>query len=195
MPRKPVAAVLIATLIALLLPFSLALATTAFAQEPEPPTGEPQPGLPEEPEEPGPEPEEPEPAPPAGEAPGTGGGTLPRTGWDDAVLYFCFGIVLLLVGARLHVLTRIREVGERVSARLKRRTTDQALREALEPIRVARMSRPDPDADPGPLHVEPSTPTARRLTGVTSDGPVDERAAERTADPAGVDPHATPAHH
>ena len=194
MPRKPVAAVLIATLIALLLPFSLALATAAFAQEPEPPTGEPQPGLPEEPEPE--EPAEPEEPPPAGEAPGTGGGgTLPRTGWEDALLYTGLGVLLILAGARLRVLTRIREVGERVTARLKRRTTDQALREALEPIRVARMSRPDPDADPGPLHVEPSTPTARRLTGVASGGPADEGPAERAPEPAGIDPHATPANH
>ena len=151
MPRKPVAAVLIATLIALLLPFSLAVATSAFAQEPEPPSGEPQPGLPEEPEEPA-EPEEPLPEEPAGEAPGTGtGGELPRTGWDGT-LYFAIGIVLLLAGARLRVITRIREVGERVAARIRRRSTDEALREALEPIRVARMSRRTP------------TPTRARCT-------------------------------
>jgi hypothetical protein len=64
------------------------------------------------------------------------------------------------------VLTRIRDAGRRMSARLRRRPTDVALREALEPIRAARLSPPAPDPDPGPLHVEPSTPTARRLTGV-----------------------------
>jgi hypothetical protein len=31
---------------------------------------------------------------------------------------------------------------------------------------VARLSPPTPDPDVGPLHVEPSTPTARRMTSV-----------------------------
>ncbi|HZB75232.1 MAG TPA: hypothetical protein VE526_03325, partial [Solirubrobacteraceae bacterium] len=70
---------------------------------------------------------------------------------------------LLLAGARLRVLTRIKNVVERV----RRRNTETALREALEPIRAARLSPPAPDPDPGPLYVEPSTPTARRLTGVS----------------------------
>jgi hypothetical protein len=151
-----VAAVLALTVLALSLPFSLALAVSAFAQEPEPPTGEPQPS----PEPPTTVPEEP-PTPPTGEQPGAGGGQLPRTGWD-ALLYFALGVALLLGGARLRVLTRIREVVQRV----RRRSTETALREALEPIRAARLSPPEPDPDPGPLHVEPSTPTARRLTGV-----------------------------
>lgn len=157
-----VAAVLAATLFALCLPFSLAVASAAFAQEPEPPTGEPQPGNPEEPQEPG-APEQPTPEQPAGEQPGAEfGGQLPRTGWD-ALAYFAFGLVLLLAGARLRVLTRIREVVQRV----RRRSTETALREALEPIRAARLSPPEPDPDPGPLHVEPSTPTARRrMAGV-----------------------------
>jgi hypothetical protein len=154
-----VAAVLALTVLALSLPFSLAIAASAFAQEPEPPIGEPQPTPPEEPPETVPE-EEPLP-PPTGEQPGTGGGQLPRTGWD-ALLYFALGVMLLLGGARLRVLTRIREVVQRV----RRRSTETALREALEPIRAARLSPPEPDPDPGPLHVEPSTPTARRLTGV-----------------------------
>lgn len=139
------------------MPLTLAIASSAFAQEPEPPTGEPQ--------EPGGEPQEPGgevPEEPTGEAPGTtGGGTLPRTGWD-AFLYFGLGVALLLAGARLRVLTRIKQVVERV----RRRNTQRALREALEPIRAARLSPPTPAPDPGPLHVEPSTPTARRLTGV-----------------------------
>jgi hypothetical protein len=153
-----VAAVLALTVLALSLPFSLAIAASAFAQEPEPPTGEPQPTpTPEEPT-----PEEPTPEQPTGEQPsGETGGQLPRTGWD-ALVYLALGIALLLAGARLRVLTRIREVVQRV----RRRSTEAALREALEPIRVARLSPPEPDADPGPLHVEPSTPTARRLTGV-----------------------------
>jgi hypothetical protein len=157
MHRKSVAVVLIATLVALTLPLSLAIATSAFAQEPEPPTGGPQ--EPEPPEEP--TPEEPTPEEPTGEQPGTVGGELPRTGWD-ALLYFALGAGLLLLGARLRVLTRIKQVVERV----RRRNTEVALREALEPIRAARLSPPTPDPDPGPLHVEPSTPTAKRLTGV-----------------------------
>ena len=153
-----VAAVLALTVLALSLPFSLAIAASAFAQEPEPPIGEPQPT----PEEPEPTPEEPTPEEPTGEQPGAEpGGQLPRTGWD-ALLYFILGAALLLAGARLRVLTRIKQVVQRV----RRRNTQAALREALEPIRAARLSPPQPDADPGPLHVEPSTPTARRLTGV-----------------------------
>jgi hypothetical protein len=155
---SPVAAILVLTTIALSLPFTLAITASAFAQEPEPPGGEPQPPG----EEPGPE--EPTTTVPetGGEAPGTGGGQLPRTGWD-ALLYFTFGVALLLVGARLRVLTRIKQVVERVR---RRRAPEVALREALEPIRAARLSPPSPDPDVGPLHVEPSTPTARRLTGV-----------------------------
>lgn len=160
---RSVAVVVLATLLALCLPLTLAVATSAFAQEPEPPSGEPQPG---EPEEPTPTPEEPTGETPPGDVGGeTGGGTLPRTGWD-AALYLSIGIVLLLAGARLRVLTRIREVGQRVSARLRRRPPDARLREALEPIRAARLSPPSPDPDPAPLHVAPSTPTAKRLTGV-----------------------------
>jgi hypothetical protein len=155
---SPVATILVLTAIALSLPFTLAIASSAFAQEPEPPSGEPQePGG--QPQEPGEEPTTTVPET-GGEAPTTGG-QLPRTGWD-AGLYFAIGLVLLLVGARLRVLTRIKQVVQRV----RRRNTEAALREALEPIRVARLSPPGQDPDPGPLHVEPSTPTARRATGV-----------------------------
>lgn len=157
-----VAAVVALTVIALSLPFSLAIAASAFAQEPEPPTGEPQP-TPEEPAPEEPTPEEPTGEQPTGEQPAAEtGGQLPRTGWD-ALVYLALGVGLLLAGARLRVLTRIREVVQRV----RRRSTETALREALEPIRAARLSPPQPDPDPGPLHVEPSTPTAKRLTGVT----------------------------
>jgi len=157
---SPVAAVLVLAAIALSLPFTLAITASAFAQEPEPPTGEPQePGG--QPQEPG---EEPTTTTPTGEAPGTTGGQLPRTGWD-ALLYFAIGAALLLAGARLRVLTRIKEVVQRV----RRRNTEAALREALEPIRVARLSPPGQADDPGPLHVEPSTPTARRAAGVGAD--------------------------
>jgi hypothetical protein len=155
-----VAAVLALTVIALSLPFSLAIAASAFGQEPEPPTGEPQP-TPEEPTPEEPTPEEPTPQEPTGEEPAAEtGGQLPRTGWD-ALLYFTLGAGLLLAGARLRVITRIKQVVQRV----RRRNTQAALREALEPIRAARLSPPEPNADPAPLHVEPSTPTARRLTG------------------------------
>ena len=152
MRRPPsVAVIVVMTLVALCLPLSLALAASAFAQEPNPPTGGPQ------------EPTGTETTPtttaPTGEQPTTG--QLPRTGWD-ALLYFALGVALLLAGARLRVLTRIKEVVQRV----RRRNTEVALREALEPIRAARLSPPQPDPDMGPLHVEPSTPTARRLTGV-----------------------------
>jgi hypothetical protein len=153
---SPVAAVLVLTALALSLPFMLAITASALAQEPEPPSGEPQPPG-EEPQPPGEEPTTTVPE----TAPGTGGGALPRTGWD-ALLYFALGVALLLVGARLRVLTRIKEVVQRV----RRRNTEAALREALEPIRVARLSPPGQDPDPGPLHVDPSTPTARRSVGL-----------------------------
>ena len=156
--RSPVAAVLVLTAIALSLPFTLTITASALAQEPEPPTGGPQ--------EPGGEPQEPgqEPTTTGGEVPGTTGGELPRTGWD-AFVYFAMGVLLLLLGARLRVLTRIKEVVQRV----RRRNTETALRDALEPIRVARLSPPGQDDDLGTLHVEPSTPTARRAAGVGAD--------------------------
>jgi LPXTG-motif cell wall-anchored protein len=156
---SPVPAVLVLTIVALSLPFTLAVATSAFAQEPQPPTGGPQqPGG--QPQQPG---EQPTTTTPTPQAPATE--QLPRTG-SDAALYFAIGIVLLLVGARLRVLTRIKEVVDRV----RRRKPEVALREALEPIRVARLSPPGQDPASGPLHVEPSTPTARRAAGVGSTG-------------------------
>jgi hypothetical protein len=155
--RRPpsVATILALTVVALAIPLSLALAASAFAQEPEPPGGEPQP--------PTTTPTTPTTTTPTGGEQPTTTGQLPRTGWD-ALLYFALGVGLLLAGARLRVLTRIKQVVQRV----RRRNTEVALREALEPIRAARLSPPkaEPDPDMGPLHVEPSTPTARRLTGV-----------------------------
>jgi hypothetical protein len=166
MPRSSsVVAVLALTALALALPFSFAIAASAFAQEPPPPNGEPQPT----PEPPTTTPEEPPTTTsPTGGQPGATGGQLPRTGWD-ALLYLALGVALLLGGARLRVVTRIREAVQRV----RRRSTQTALREALEPIRAARLSPPEADPDPGPLHVEPSTPTARRLTGVGATHPGD----------------------
>lgn len=153
MRRSPsVAVIVVMTIVALCLPLSLALAASAFAQEPEPPGGGPQ-------EPTGTDTTPTTTTPTGGEQPATE--QLPRTGWD-ALLYFALGVGLLLAGARLRVLTRIKEVVQRV----RRRNTEVALREALEPIRAARLSPPQPDPDMGPLHVEPSTPTARRLTGV-----------------------------
>src|SRR5688572_1000474 len=99
---SPVATILVLALVALAMPLTLAVASSAFAQEPEPPDGEPQPPSPEPPS-----PEPPAPTPPDGEQPTTGGGSLPRTGWD-ALLYFSLGVGLLLAGARLRVLTRIK---------------------------------------------------------------------------------------
>lgn len=142
------------TIVALSLPLSLALATSAFAQEPNPPTGGPQ-------EPTGTDTTPTTTSPTGGQQPTTTTGQLPRTGWD-ALLYFALGAGLLLAGARLRVLTRLKAVVQRV----RRRNTEVALREALEPIRAARLSPRQPDPDMGPLHVEPSTPTARRLTGV-----------------------------
>jgi hypothetical protein len=151
MRRPPsVAVILVLTAVALSLP----LAGSAFAQAPPPPGGEPQPPT-------GTDTTPTTTTPTGGEQPTTTTGQLPRTGWD-ALLYFALGAGLLLAGARLRVLTRIKEVVQRV----RRRNTEVALREALEPIRAARLSPPSQDPDMGPLHVEPSTPTARRMTGV-----------------------------
>jgi len=151
---SPVATILVLTTIALSLPLTLAITASSFAQEPEPPAGEPQPPG-EEPTPPG---EEPTVTTPTG---GIGDETLPRTGWD-ALLFFGIGAVLLLAGRRLHVVTRIKQVVQRVT----RRNKEVALREALEPIRAARLSPPGSDPPDDPLHVEPSTPTARRSVGL-----------------------------
>jgi hypothetical protein len=140
---------------AILVVLSFTFATPAFAQEPNPPGGGPQ-------EPTGTETTPTTTTPTGGEQPTTTTGQLPRTGWD-ALLYFALGVALLLAGARLRVLTRIKQVYDRV---VHRRKPEVALREALEPIRAARLSPPKPDPDMGPLHVEPSTPTARRMTGV-----------------------------
>src|SRR3954451_5833457 len=167
MRRPPsVAVILVLTAVALSLPLTLALTASAFAQEPEPPGGGPQPPT-------GTDTTPTTTTPTGGEQPTTTTGQLPRTGWD-ALLYFALGVALLLAGARLRVLTRIKEAVQRV----RPRNTEVALREALEPmlgapprasaepIRAARLSPPQPDPEMGPLPVKPRTPTARRLTGV-----------------------------
>ncbi len=66
---------------------------------------------------------------------------------------FALGAGLLLAGSRPGA-DRLKAVVQRV----RRRNTEVALREALEPIRAARLSPRRPDPDMGPLHVEPSTP-------------------------------------
>jgi len=136
-----------------------ALAATAApvvtAQEPEPPSGEPQPNGPGEPPD---GPEEP------GGVPGAGGGALPRTGIDAGWLALA-GVVLLLLGARLRVLTRMREVIRRYrSAKVALREELEALMEAGADEDAVRVTRPPP--------VEPSTPVARSGAGrpVTSRG-------------------------
>ncbi len=91
--RRPssVAAIVVMTIVALSLPLSLALATSAFAQEPNPPTGGPQ-------EPTGTDTTPTTTSPTGGQQPTTTTGQLPRTGWD-ALLYFALGAGLLLAGA------------------------------------------------------------------------------------------------
>jgi hypothetical protein len=123
------------------------------SQPPEPQPGEPQPGTPPEPENGTP------PEAPGGEAPTTGGGLLPRTGLGAGWIAL-IGIALLLVGIRLRVVTRIKEV-------VRRYVTPKArLRESLEELRAAGVAEERRRADLGP-HVEPSTPTARRMADVS----------------------------
>jgi hypothetical protein len=108
---------------------------------------------------------------PGGEQPAAGGGGLPRTGLD-ALRLLVIGVILLLVGARLRVLTRIREIPRRIAAR--RRRTDVALREAVENLRQpppnSDWAFPDPDA-PAPTGVLPSTAVARRTARMADGDP------------------------
>jgi hypothetical protein len=121
------------------------------SQPPEPPSGEPQPGTPTEPTEPG--------APGApGEAPAPGGGLLPRTGLGAGWIAL-IGVGLLLLGIRLRVISRIREVVRRYV------TPKMRLRQSLEELRAAGVEEERRLAELGP-QVEPSTPTARRMADV-----------------------------
>jgi hypothetical protein len=124
-----------------------------FAQASQPPPepgGEPQPGTPTEPTEPV------TPGEPGVEAPG--GELLPRTGLGAGWIAL-IGIALLLLGIRLRVITRIKEVVRRyVTPRIK-------LRESLEELRAAGVEEERRRAELGP-QVEPSTPTARRIADV-----------------------------
>ena len=124
-----------------------------FAQASQPPPepgGEPQPGTPTEPTEPV------TPGEPGVEAPG--GGLLPRTGLGAGWIAL-IGIALLLLGIRLHVITRIKEVVRRYV------TPKMRLRQSLEELRAAGVEEERRLAEHGP-QVEPSTPTARRMADV-----------------------------
>ena len=149
MPRHLLAAL---ALVAVLV-FALAAPALAQEEQPTPPGGEPQPGAPQEPPaDPG-QPETPGTA--GGEAPATGGGSLPYTGLE-ALWIALAGIALLLAGARLRVLTRLREAVRRY------RTPKSALQDSLEQLR-AEGAEEERRATRGPPPVEPSTPGARRM--------------------------------
>ena len=133
-PRSTLAFVLAASLAASL----AAPASPAFAQEPNPPTGGPQ-------EPTGTETTPTTTSPTGGQQPTTTG-QLPRTGWD-AALYFALGMVLLLAGARLRVLTRIKQVVQRV----RRVGHDQAAADQAEAARVGLLH--------AQAHVQPAAAT------------------------------------
>lgn len=121
------------------------------SQPPPEPGGEPQPGTPTEPTEPV-TPGEP------GASPGAGGGLLPRTGLGAGWIAL-IGIALLLLGVRLRVISRIKEVVRRYV------TPKMRLRQSLEELRAAGVDEERRHAELGP-QVEPSTPTARRMADV-----------------------------
>jgi hypothetical protein len=142
---------LILALVAVAPPAASAQTSDYYAQAsqpPEPPSGEPQPGTPTEPTEPG--------AP--GETPAPGGGLLPRTGLGAGWIAL-IGVALLLLGIRLRVISRIREVVRRYV------TPKMRLRQSLEELRAAGVEEERRLAELGP-QVEPSTPTARRMADV-----------------------------
>jgi hypothetical protein len=122
------------------------------AQEPEPPSGEPQPGGPDEPSD---EPDEP--LVPGGTGTVDTTGALPRTGLDAFPIAFA-GIILLLLGWRLHLFARVREVIRRL------RTPKEALREELETLLEAGAERERVYAASSERPVEPATAVARRAT-------------------------------
>ena len=125
--RRLFALALVLTLFAALPPVAAAQGSDYYAQAsqpPEPPGGEPQPGTPTEPTDPT------TPGTPGGEAPAGGGGLLPRTGLGAGWIAL-IGIALLFLGARLHVIARIREVVRRYV------TPKTRLRESLEELRAA----------------------------------------------------------
>ncbi len=130
----------------------------ASQNQPEEPKGEPQPNGPDEPEAP----EEPGDEEPGVETPGVGAeGQLPRTGLE-ALRIAAFGILLLLSGARLRVIARVREVRDRVRRRL---SPERRLRESLEQLREEAAELAPPEVEPSVARVEPATHTARRGAG------------------------------
>jgi hypothetical protein len=148
MSRLPLALLAILAVLLLVAPAALAQDSPSAAQQPPEPNGEPQPDGPTEPTEPT------EPIEPG--QPGTTA-RLPRTGLDGFRIAG-IGILLLLVGARLRVVARVKQViRRRLSARAR-------LREELEQLRLAAELSP-PEAEPTVARVEPTTPTARRMAG------------------------------
>ena len=147
------------------------VATVAQEPEPDPESGEEQPG------DPGGEPQPPtgdEPVEvPGDEAPATGGG-LPRTGLE-ALKLALLGFVLLLVGARLRVVIKRRQVppaavaadglphdAPAVSAMDAEEPEDEYVDEDEDVTEVRDgWSFPDPD-EPAPTGLLPSTAMARR---------------------------------
>ena len=156
MQRLVLLAVVLSAALLLGAPLSLAQDPTPPGEQPGEPQGEPQPGGPDEPDEPGGE-------EPGVEQPGLGTpgaeSQLPRTGLEVLGIA-ALGILLLLAGARLRVVARVREVRERVRRRL---SPELRLRESLERLRE-EASR-SPEVEPRVVRVEPKTPTARRIAG------------------------------
>ena len=93
-----------------------------------------------------------------GESPAAGGGLLPRTGLGAGRIAL-IGVALLLLGIRLRVVSRIKEVVRRYV------TPKMRLRQSLEELRAAGVEEERRLAEHGP-QVEPSTPTARRMADV-----------------------------
>jgi hypothetical protein len=85
-------------------------------------------------------------------------GLLPRTGLGAGWIAL-LGVALLMLGARLRVISRIRAVVRRYAPPRTK------LRESLEELRAAGVEEQRRRAELG-LQVEPSTPTARRMAEV-----------------------------
>jgi hypothetical protein len=158
LPMSPRRLSLLALILVLVVGAAVPAAASAqssdyFAQASQPPPepgGEPQPGTPTEPTEPV------TPGEPGVEAPG--GGLLPRTGLGAGWIAL-IGVALLLLGIRLRVISRIKEVVRRYV------TPKMRLRQSLEELRAAGIEEERRLAEHGP-QVEPSTPTARRMADV-----------------------------
>lgn len=141
------------------------VATVAQEPEPDPESGEEQPGEPSgEPQPPtGDEPAE----APGGEAPATGGG-LPRTGLE-ALKLALLGFVLFLVGARMRAVMKRRQAGPAALAAdglpheapaVSGPPAEEPEEEDVTEVRDG-WSFPDPD-EPAPTGLLPSTAMARR---------------------------------